>query len=52
MARDDFTFRNKKVDEDLWVEDDSASDSAPRMEGLSLKDKDDVLVVGIDFGTT
>ncbi|KAF7184569.1 hypothetical protein CNMCM7691_005753 [Aspergillus felis] len=53
MARGDFNSWNKKALDDLWVDDDdSASDSAPSMQGLSIKEKDDVLVVGIDFGTT
>lgn len=33
----------------FWSDDE---DSLPSVEGLNMDEKDDVLVIGIDFGTT
>lgn len=35
-----------------WEDDETDSDFDPSLEGINLTGKDDVLVVGIDFGTT
>lgn len=35
-----------------WENDGSDSESEISMDGLNLEEKDDVLVIGIDFGTT
>ncbi|KAJ5747486.1 uncharacterized protein N7511_009182 [Penicillium nucicola] len=50
--RVDKDVNKRDAHDSYWGHDDSDSDFDPSMEGLNLTEKDEVLVVGIDFGTT
>ncbi|KAL2820152.1 hypothetical protein BDW59DRAFT_164765 [Aspergillus cavernicola] len=43
---------NMNSQHDYWEDDDSDSDIGLSMDELNIEEKDDVLVIGIDFGTT
>lgn len=45
--------RKSKQSDDLWSQSSSLSDSAVHIDSLNLgEEEDDVIVIGIDFGTT